>query len=93
MLSKTKNYLKANGFKYKKNYVSPLIASENYYVLRFGKQLLNNRYVVQYSYTWTGRMKINQINLRLNGQKRPRVFRNEAQLLAYLKKHLKNLPE
>ncbi|ANK58843.1 MULTISPECIES: hypothetical protein [Loigolactobacillus] len=89
MLRKTKNFLKANGFHYKKNYVSPLIAPENYYVLRFGRNHLNNRYVVQYSYTWTGRMKISSINLRLHGQKRPRIFKNETQLLAYLRKHLK----
>ncbi|MFD1319264.1 hypothetical protein [Loigolactobacillus zhaoyuanensis] len=89
MLRKTKNFLKANGFHYKKKYLSPLVAPENYYVLKFGKNHLNNRYIVQYSYTWTGRMKVTQIDLRLHGQKRPRVFVNEAQLLSYLRKHLK----
>ena len=73
MLRKTKNFLKANGVYYEKEHV----------------KTMNNRFIVEYTYTWTGRIKINKISLRLHGQQHPREFRNEAQLLQYLKKHSK----
>lgn len=59
------------------------------YVLKFGKRdgEFLNRFIVEHSYTWTGRDKINKITLRLHGQKHPREFANEAKLLQYLEKH------
>ncbi|KRL84227.1 hypothetical protein FC32_GL001511 [Ligilactobacillus apodemi DSM 16634 = JCM 16172] len=58
-------------------------------MLKFGKKdgEFVNRFIVEHSYTWTGRDKINKITLRLHGQKHPREFANETKLLQYLKKH------
>ena len=91
MLRKTKNFLKANGVYYEKEHVNPLMVPERVYVLKFGidEKTMKNRFIVEYTYTWTGRIKINKISLRLHGQQHPREFRNEAQLLQYLKKHSK----
>ena len=74
-----------------KEHVNPLMVPERVYVLKFGidEKTMNNRFIVEYTYTWTGRIKINKISLRLHGQQHPREFRNEAQLLQYLKKHSK----
>ncbi|KRM95761.1 hypothetical protein FC19_GL001239 [Liquorilactobacillus aquaticus DSM 21051] len=89
MLRKTKNFLQANNINYKKEHVNPLIVPERVYVLKFGKTKLNNRFIVEHTYTWTGRIKINKISLRLHGQKSPREFPNEAELLHYLKRNIK----
>ncbi|MFT8458456.1 MAG: hypothetical protein ABF804_07045 [Liquorilactobacillus ghanensis] len=89
MLRKTKNFLQANKINYKKEHVNPLIVPEKVYVLKFGKGHLNNRFIVEHTYTWTGRIKINKISLRLHGQKSPHEFHNETELLRYLKSHLK----
>lgn len=88
MLRKTKNFLNANGLVYCKEHVHPLIIPERVYVLKFGKDddHLNNRFIVEYTYTWTGRIKINKITVRLHGQKGPHEFENETQLLHYLKR-------
>ena len=89
MLRKTKNFLQAHGVEYEKEPVNPLIVPERVYVLKFGKKdgEFVNRFIVEHSYTWTGRDKINKITLRLHGQKHPREFANETKLLQYLKKH------
>ncbi|KRM83999.1 hypothetical protein [Liquorilactobacillus vini] len=88
MLRKTKNFLQANHINYKKEHVNPLIVPEKVYVLKFGKNKLNNRFIVEHTYTWTGRIKINKISLRLHGQRGPHEFQNEAELLQYLKSHI-----
>lgn len=88
MLRKTKNFLKANGVNYEKEHVNPLMVPEKVYVLKFGLKQLNNRFIVEHTYTWTGRIKINKITLRLHGQQHPREFANETQLLQYLKRHV-----
>lgn len=89
MLRKTKNFLRAHGVEYEKEHVNPLMVPERVYVLKFGKKdgKFLNRFIVEHSYTWTGRDKINKITLRLHGQQHPREFANEAKLLQYLKKH------
>lgn len=90
MLRKTKNFLKAYNVDYMKEHVSPLMVPEKVYVLKFGRQgEYNNRFIVEHSYTWTGRIKINKITLRLHGQQHPREFKNETELLHYLKKNVK----
>ncbi|GEP18635.1 hypothetical protein IV88_GL000027 [Pediococcus argentinicus] len=61
---------------------------ENVYVFKFGKEELNNRVIIKYSHTWTGRIKINEIDLRLHKQKHPRIFRRESDLVSYLKRHM-----
>ena len=88
MLKKTKHFLRAHGVDYEKEHVNPLIVPEKVYVLKFGKDgNLDNRFIVEHTYTWTGRIKINKIILRLHGQHHPREFNGETQLLLYLKKH------
>ena len=88
MLRRTKNLLRAYGVSYDKEHVNPMMVPERVYVLRFGKDPdnLNNRFIVDYNYTITGRIKINKISLRLHKQVHPREFANEAQLLSYLKR-------
>lgn len=88
MLSQTKRYLKENGYYYKKTYIRPLMAPDNVYVFRFGRYRLNNRLIIRYGHRWTGRQKINEIDLRLHKQKHPRIFRDENGLLHYLQGHL-----
>ncbi|HIX01344.1 MAG TPA: hypothetical protein H9861_01130 [Candidatus Ligilactobacillus excrementigallinarum] len=92
MLKKTKHFLRAHGVDYEKEHVNPLIVPEKVYVLKFGEKgkKLNNRFIVDHTYTWTGRIKINNIILRLHGQHHPREFRNETELLNYLRKHAKS---
>ena len=89
MLRRTKNFLNAYGVEYEKEHVNPLMVPGRVYVLKFGKRdgEFLNRFIVEHSYTWTGRDKINKITLRLHGQKHPREFANEAKLLQYLEKH------
>ncbi|KRM65166.1 hypothetical protein [Ligilactobacillus agilis] len=90
MLRKTKNFLKAHGVAYEKEHVNPLMVPEKNYVLKFEKNDkgdYQNRFIVEHTYTWTGRMKINKITLRLHGQVHPREFKTESDLLRYLKKH------
>ncbi|WP_290032812.1 hypothetical protein [Ligilactobacillus cholophilus] len=90
MLNKTKHFLRAHGVDYEKEHVNPLIVPEKVYVLKFGRgNRLNNRFIVEHTYTWTGRIKINNIILRLHGQHHPREFHNEAELLNYLRRHEK----
>ena len=64
------------------------MSPESVYVFKFGKDELNNRIMINYAHTWTGRIKINEIDLRLHKQKHPRIFHRESDLLNYLKKHL-----
>ncbi|TLQ05012.1 hypothetical protein FEZ51_03250 [Pediococcus stilesii] len=65
-----------------------MMTPESVYVFKFGKDELNNRIIINYTHTWTGRIKINEIDLRLHKQKHPRIFHRESDLLTYLKKHL-----
>ncbi|MGN1291625.1 MAG: hypothetical protein ACI4UI_02640, partial [Levilactobacillus brevis] len=69
-------------------YIRPLMAPESVYVFKFGRDSLNNRVIIRYGHTWTGRQRINEIDLRLHKQKHPRVFQNEADMLDYLETHL-----
>ena len=89
MLRRTKNFLNAYGVEYEKEHVNPLMVPGRVYVWKFGKRdgEFLTRCIVEHSYTWTGRDKINKITLRLHGQKPPREFANEAKLLQYLEKH------
>ncbi|GBG95830.1 hypothetical protein LFYK43_22890 [Ligilactobacillus salitolerans] len=89
MLKRTKVFLRSNKIPYTKEHVNPLMVPERVYVLKFGKDgdEYLNRFIVEHTYTWTGRIKINRITLRLHGQVHPHVFRNEHELLHYLKKH------
>lgn len=88
MLRKTKNFLKSQNIAYSKEHVNPLMVPEKVYVLKFGEDPnnLNNRFIVEHTYTWTGRIKITKITVRLHGQKKPHEFANETELLRYLKK-------
>ncbi|KRN63607.1 hypothetical protein IV83_GL000679 [Pediococcus inopinatus] len=61
---------------------------ENVYVFKFGKEELNNRLIIKYTHTWTGRIKIREIDLRLHKQQHPRIFKRESELIKYLKKHV-----
>ncbi|MCP0885979.1 hypothetical protein LB941_01345 [Ligilactobacillus sp. WILCCON 0076] len=90
MLRKTKNFLKAHNVAYEKEHVNPLMVPEKNYILKFEKNDEGNylnRFIVEHNYTWTGRTKINKISLRLHGQIHPREFKNENELLRYLKKN------
>ncbi|MCK8624044.1 hypothetical protein [Apilactobacillus xinyiensis] len=89
MLNRTKQFLRSNGYYYKKTYIRPLFTPDNVYVFRFGKKHLNNRLIVRYGHKWTGRQKINEIDLRLHKQNHPRIFNDENGLLIYLEGHLK----
>lgn len=66
----------------------PLMTPDNIYIFKFGRKQLDNRLIIRYSHKWTGRQRINEIDLRLHKQKHPRVFRTEAELLEYLQTHL-----
>ena len=88
MLARTKTFLKASQFKYEKTYIRPMMVPQHVYVLRFGKKKLNNRLIAKYSHSWTGRLKIDEIDLRLHGQHNPRVFQDENELLKYLASHI-----
>nr|WP_318530566.1 hypothetical protein [Apilactobacillus micheneri] len=49
--------------------------------------------IIRYGHRWTGRQKINEIDLRLHKQKHPRIFKDENSLLIYLEGHLKQHEE
>ncbi|MCF6514963.1 hypothetical protein GSH19_02140 [Lactobacillus sp. S2-2] len=88
MIDKTKEFLRDNGYYYKKTYIRPLMTPDNVYVFRFGKDKLDNRIILRYGHGWTGRQRIKEIDLRLHKQKHPRVFKTENGLLKYLQGHL-----
>lgn len=88
MLNRTKQYLRSRNYRYEKSYIRPLMTPESVYVFKFGRHSLNNRVIIRYSHTWTGRQRINEIDLRLHKQKHPRIFTNESDLLAYLESRL-----
>jgi len=88
MLSRTKQFLRQHNYHYEKSYIRPLMAPESVYVFKFGRDSLNNRVIIRYGHTWTGRQRINEIDLRLHKQKHPRVFQNEADMLDYLEVNL-----
>lgn len=90
MLNRTKQFMKHNDLKYKKEYIRPMMTPQHVYVFRFGKNKLNNRVIIRYSHTWTGRLKINEIDLRLHKQHNPRIFKTEADLVDYLERHLES---
>ncbi|PJE48496.1 hypothetical protein BSQ36_00225 [Pediococcus damnosus] len=80
--------MSSNKYKYEKRYFRPLMTPENVYVFKFGKEELNNRLIIKYSHTWTGRIKIHEIDLRMHKQQHPRIFKHESELIKYLKKHV-----
>ncbi|KZL42649.1 hypothetical protein [Secundilactobacillus collinoides] len=88
VLNRTKQYLKDRNYHYQKSYIRPLMTPESVYVFKFGREALNNRVIIRYSHTWTGRQRINEIDLRLHKQKHPRIFRTESELLDYLESRL-----
>lgn len=88
ILNRTKKFMRDNDLMYKKEYIRPMMTPQHVYVFRFGKHKLNNRAIIRYSHTWTGRLKINEIDVRLHHQHHPRIFLTEADLLDYLKHHM-----
>lgn len=80
--------MRSNDLNYKKEYIRPMMTPQHVYVFRFGKRKLNNRVIIRYSHTWTGRLKINEIDVRLHHQHHPRIFRTENDLLLYLNQHM-----
>lgn len=93
MLNRTKKFLRDNGYYYKKTYIRPLLTPDNVYVFRFGKKHLDNRLIIRYGHKWTGRQKINEIDLRLHKQRHPRIFKDENSLMLYLESHLQQHEE
>ena len=87
MLNQTKRFMRDNDLMYKKEYIRPMMTPQHVYVFRFGKHRLNNRVIIRYSHTWTGRLRINEIDVRLHHQHHPRIFWTEADLIEYLKSH------
>jgi hypothetical protein len=90
LLNRTKQFMRQNDLQYKKEYIRPMMTPQHVYVFSFGKNKLNNRVIIRYSHTWTGRLKINEIDLRLHKQHNPRIFQTEAQLIDYLQRHLES---
>lgn len=88
ILNRTKQFMRDNDLTYKKEYIRPMMTPEHVYVFRFGKHKLNNRVIIHYSHTWTGRLKINEIDVRLHHQHHPRIFKTEKDLILYLTEHL-----
>jgi len=88
ILNRTKQFMRDNDLMYKKEYIRPMMTPQHVYVFRFGKHRLNNRVIVRYSHTWTGRLKINEIDVRLHHQHHPRIFLTESDLIDYLSHHL-----
>lgn len=88
MLNRTKQFMREHDLTYKKEYIRPMMSPEHVYVFRFGKHRLNNRVIIRYSHTWTGRVKINEIDVRMHHQHHPRIFKTEDDMLAYLAHHL-----
>ncbi|WP_429970836.1 hypothetical protein ACQW5G_07500 [Fructilactobacillus sp. Tb1] len=93
MLAITKQFLRDNGYHYKKGYIRPLMTPDSVYIFRFGKDDLNNRIILRYGHGWTGRQKIKEIDLRLHKQKHPRIFKTEHSLMKYLNANLENHEE
>ena len=60
--------MRDNDLDYKREYIRPMMTPEHVYIFRFGRHKLNNRVIVRYSHTWTGRLKINEIDVRLHHQ-------------------------
>ncbi len=90
MLERTKEFMRKNDIKYRKEYIRPMMTTQHVYVFKFGKRELNNRVIIRYSHSWTGRLKIIEIDLRLHKQHRPRIFKTEAELVDYLESHLQS---
>ena len=88
ILNRTKQFMRENDLMYKKEYIRPMMTPQHVYVFRFGKHRLNNRVIIRYSHTWTGRLKINEIDVRLHHQHHPRIFLTEDDLIDYLKHHM-----
>lgn len=88
MLNRTKKFMRDNDLTYQKDYIRPMMTPQHIYVFRFGKHELKNRVIIRYSHTWTGRLRINEIDVRLHHQKHPRIFKNETELINYLHHHL-----
>ena len=88
MLNLTKQFMREHDLTYKKEYIRPMMTPEHVYVFRFGKHRLNNRVIIRYSHTWTGRVKINEIDVRMHHQHHPRIFKTEDDMVAYLAHHL-----
>lgn len=88
MLNQTKQFMRDHDLTYSKEYIRPMMTPEHVYVFRFGKHKLNNRVIIRYAHTWTGRIKINEIDVRMHHQHHPRIFKTEADLLDYLAHHL-----
>lgn len=88
ILERTKQFLTDNGYKYKKEYMRPLLTPASIYIFKFGRDKLDNRLIIRYDHKWTGRQRIKEIDLRLHKQRHPRVFATETDLLSYLEDHL-----
>ena len=88
ILNRTKQFMRENDLMYKKEYIRPMMTPQHVYVFRFGKHRLNNRVIIRYSHTWTGRLKINEIDVRLHHQHHPRIFLTEADLIDDLEHHM-----
>ena len=88
MLNRTKRFMRENDLTYHKEYIRPMMTPQQIYVFRFGKHRLNNRVIIRYSHTWTGRLKINEIDVRLHHQQHPRIFKTETEMIDYLQHHM-----
>lgn len=88
ILNRTKKFMRDNDLNYKREYIRPMMTPEHVYIFRFGRHRLNNRVIVRYSHTWTGRLKINEIDVRLHHQHHPRIFKTETDLILYLQQHM-----
>ena len=88
ILNRTKKFMRDNDLDYKREYIRPMMTPEHVYIFRFGRHKLNNRVIVRYSHTWTGRLKINEIDVRLHHQHHPRIFKTETDLILYLQQHM-----
>ena len=88
ILNRTKKFMRDNDLTYQKDYIRPMMTPQHIYVFRFGKHELKNRVIIRYSHTWTGRLRINEIDVRLHHQKHPRIFKTETELIDYLRHHL-----
>ena len=80
--------MRDNDLDNKREYIRPMMTPEHVYIFRIGRHKLNNRVIVRYSHTWTGRLKINEIDVRLHHQHHPRIFKTETDLILYLQQHM-----
>ena len=85
--------MRDNDLDYKREYIRPMMTPEHVYIFRFGRHKLNNRVIVRYSHTWTGRLKINEIDVRLHHQHHPRIFKTETDDLVSAAAHGKRRAE